>query len=317
MQILMIAINDPAGTAIGFTKAINKYTDHSCRLITKEIRYNFMFEKDLHLPWLDEKGWAEVESSLEASDIFHFHMTADEDLELGHFKPRDFLKGKKILHHHHGHPDFRGNPDYFRIKYRRLERKAIVSTPDLLNLMPEACWQPNLVPINDALYLPPVCSDTEGPIRVCQAPTRKDLKDSDAFAVVLARLGERHTDLESVMIENTKHDECLRIKQSCQIHFDHMQGYFGVSSLESLSQGKPVIAGIDSWNEKHLKSFTEADSLPWVIARSEADLENRLETLIQDDEKRHEIGAEARTFMENYWTEKQILQPLIEVYESL
>ena len=54
MNILMIAINDPAGAAIAFTKAINCYTEHTCRLVTKEIRFNFMFEKDLHLPWLDK-----------------------------------------------------------------------------------------------------------------------------------------------------------------------------------------------------------------------------------------------------------------------
>ena len=99
----MIAINDPAGTAIAFTKAINKYTDHNCRLITKESRYNHLFEKDLHLPWLDNDGWNEVEQLLKDSDIFHFHMTADESIELGPFRPVDYLKGKIIVHHHHGH----------------------------------------------------------------------------------------------------------------------------------------------------------------------------------------------------------------------
>lgn len=118
MRILMIAINDPAGTAIEFTKAINKHTEHTCRLITKEIRYNFMFEKDLHLPWLDKGGWDEVEELLRTSDVFHFHMTADVHIELGPFRPIDYMKDKIIVHHHHGHPDFCGNSEKYLRKYK-------------------------------------------------------------------------------------------------------------------------------------------------------------------------------------------------------
>ena len=137
MNILMITINDPAGTAIAFTNAINRYTEHTCRLITKELRYNFMFDKDLHIPWLKRDGWDEVEHLLVESDIFHFHMTADEHLELGPFKVRDYVPGKRIVHHHHGHPDFRGNPSKFMDKYQSLKRRnLIVSTPDLLKPMP-------------------------------------------------------------------------------------------------------------------------------------------------------------------------------------
>ena len=81
MNIVMVTVNDPAGTAISFMHAINRHTEHRCRLITTEIRYNFMFEKDLHLPWLKEFG--EVEQVLRQADLFHFHMGADEDLHLG------------------------------------------------------------------------------------------------------------------------------------------------------------------------------------------------------------------------------------------
>ncbi len=65
MNILMIAINDPAGTAINFTNAINRYSEHKCRLITKEIRYNFMYEKDIHIPWIKHQSeWDEIEELL-------------------------------------------------------------------------------------------------------------------------------------------------------------------------------------------------------------------------------------------------------------
>lgn len=315
MRILMIAINDPAGTAIEFTKAINRYTPHRCRLITKEIRYNFMFAKDLHLPWLDADGLEEVQALLRNSDVFHFHMTADEFIELGPFRPADYLRGKIVVHHHHGHPDFRGNPEKYRRKYKeRGRRRILVSTPDLLKLLPEANWQPNLVPLDETLYQP-LDVDDSGLLRICQAPTRKELKNSAEFIKVTQKLSRHYPEIETVCIEGTKHAECLRIKQTCHIHFDHMQGYFGVSSLESLSQGKPVIAGLDDWNIRHIKAFTGADELPWRIARSADELENELCALIDEPAVRVEAGKASRGFMEENWTPRQVTALLMKVYQ--
>jgi len=319
MNILMIAINDPAGTAIAFTKAINRYTEHTCRLITKEIRYNFMYDKDLHLPWLDDDGWSEVEQLLKTSDIFHFHMTADESIELGQFKVSEHIKGKQIVHHHHGHPDFRSNPNKYRAKYQALKRKnLIVSTPDLLNLLPEARWVPNLVPLNDHLYMPqnvPV----NGRVIIGQSPTRQDLKNTSDLSNVVYKLRQKISkpELGLDVISNTNHKECLKRKQDCHIIFDHMQGYFGVSSLESLSQGKPVIAGLDEWNQKCIQEFTGAEKLPWVVARYIDELESCTCKLIGDVELRLNTGEKSRTFMEKCWTEKIVLGNLLEFYDGL
>ena len=83
MRIAMITVNDPAGVGILMAKAINRLTGHDCRLITTEYRYNFAFEKDLHVPSLDSRGLEELADVLETSDIFHFHLLADENLQLG------------------------------------------------------------------------------------------------------------------------------------------------------------------------------------------------------------------------------------------
>ena len=303
MRILMIAINDPAGTAIEFTKAINAYTEHSCRLITKEIRYNFMFEKDLHLPWLDEAGWAEVEELLRTSDVFHFHMTADEDIELGPFRPRDFMRGKIIVHHHHGHPDFRENPEKYRQKYKaRGRRNLLVSTPDLLKLLPEAKWQPNLVPVDDPLYTP-LENKSEERVVVCHSPTRKDLKNTDEFMAAMRALeGNAFLPVETRLIERTPHKDCLRLKRESHILFDHLQGYYGVASLEALSQGLCVVAGLDEWNKRHIREYFGVDDLPWVDCSADAILET-LTVLVQSP-SRPILSSASRVFMTEVWSDR-------------
>jgi hypothetical protein len=314
----MITENDPAGMGIAFTNAVNRYTTHCCRLVTTTTRYNFDFEKDLHVPDLCSEGFGEVTSLLKNADILHFHILADENVQLGPIKVKDFASGKAILHHHHGHPDFRAHPDKYREKYRRLKRRVLVSTPDLLKLVPEATWQPNLVPIQDPLYLPADAPENDS-VMIGQAATRKDLKNTRDLMAAVQRIQRepRHPKVELDVIENTPHRECLRRKNRSHIVFDHMQGYYGVSSLESLSQGKPVIAGLNAWNIACLKEFTGAGDLPWAVARTQDELEMTLYELVADAASRKEIGIKSRTFMETCWTESEILKTLFGVYETL
>ncbi|MFO7817289.1 MAG: glycosyltransferase family 1 protein [Desulfovibrionales bacterium] len=317
MHILMMAINDPAGTAIAFSRAINKYTDHSCRLITKEIRYNFMFEKDLHLPWLGPDGLEELSELFKTSDIFHFHMTADEHTPFGPFLPTEHMRGKAIVHHHHGHPDFRSAPQKFREKYAERNRKnLLVSTPDLLKLLPEADWQPNLVPENDPLYSP-ADKKPDSPVRLVHSPTRTELKDTDMYKEYVNELiREIPGKIESDTIRNTPHVKCLQRKQRAHILFDHLQGYFGVSSLEGLAQGVCTIAGLDEWNREHIRKFAGVNKLPWFIS-SPMSLKNDLTTLIRDKELRAELGQDSRTFMEKYWPEEKVVQKLSKFYQNI
>lgn len=318
MNIVMITTNDPAGTAIAFSKAINRYTEHRCRLITTEIRYNFYFEKDLHVPSLGREGFEEIDGLLKEADIIHFHMVTDESIQLGPINVSQYIGGKKLVHHHHGHPHFRAHPEIYREKYRRLKRKSLVSTPDLLRMLPGARWQPNLVPIYDTRYCP-AGGPVNGVIRIGQSPTRKDLKNTEEFVHTVEKISQRCTSprVELNIIDSYEHRECLKRKNRCHIMFDHMQGYYGVSSLESLSQGKPVITGLDEWNTRCIRELTGCDRLPWVIAHDQTELEKELTELIRNPEWRQTVGGRSRHFMENHWTECQIVGRLVDFYEGL
>lgn len=318
MKILMITDNDPAGMGIAFTNAINRYTEHTCRLITTAEKYGFAYEKDIHVPDIAEDDFGEVEQLLKDADIVHFHVLRDENSHLGPLVIRDYINGKKILHHHHGHPDYIINAAAFNEKYRRLNRKVIVSTPDLLKIAENATWIPNLVPIFDVQFLPRFDNSLPRDIvRICQSPTRKYHKHTQEFKVVMNNLQQKYPFVVSLIIEKLPYFECLQLKRSCHVVFDHMRGWFGISSLESLSQGKPVIAGLDNWNIKCIKGFTGSDQVPWIVARNQEELRINMENLIVDSDLRNNIGLKSRLYMEKYWNEQQVLQILLSIYESL
>jgi len=316
----MIAVNDPAGTGIAFCRAVNRLERddrHSCRLVTLETRYTHSWGKDLHVPDLDEAGLAELERLLKTSDVLHFHMTADEHLRLGPFLPADFLAGKAVVHHEHGHHDFRSDPERFRAKYRALGRNnLLVSTPDLLRMMPEARWQPNLVHEQEALFRPAE-RQWFGPLNIAHSPTRKDLKNTDDLLAVVDELSRSGLDLRLDLIDNVPNAECLARKQAAHVLFDHMQGYYGVSSLEGLSQGLAVIAGLDAWNRQHVAEFSGTEDLPWVVARNRDELAARLRELAGDLERCREIGAASRRFVEERWSEAKVAGRLADFWDAL
>ncbi len=317
MKILMIGRNDPASMMITFSNAINKYTEHTSRVIAFEERYVADYEKDILVSDIEENDYGEIEELLRTSEIFHFHMTIDEGATIGPLCVRDYISGKKILHHHHGHPDFRGNPDIFAKKYRELNRKTIVATPDLLKLLPEATWQPNMVPLNHSDYMPRKEALSDKPVKVVQSPTRKYLKNTKELEQAMSDICNDGLETELHILEGYSHRDCLAFKKNCHIVFDHMQGYFGISSLESLSQGLPVLAGVDDYNIKAIKNFTGSDNVPWVITRNVDALDRELRRLILDLDVRVAVGKSSRKFMESYWTEQHALEVLTNTYKEL
>ncbi len=314
MHIVMVTTNDPAGTAIGFTRALNRYTEHSCRLVTTEIRYNFLFEKDLHVPALET--YDELRDVLRQADVFHFHMLADEHLALGPLRVAEYLRDQPIVHHHHGEPQFRADPRKFARQELALGRPALVSTPDLLRAYPEAKWLPNTVPLDNPDYQP-FPDKTSGDVTVAHSPTRRDLKNTSEFLAAVEHVRRQDPRLRPRLIENTLHRKCLQLKRTSDISYDHMQGYFGVSSLESLSQGVPTIAGLDLWCLQHIHKFAGTSVNPWVIARTQDQLEDALLTLLLDEPQRTEVGFLSRAWMKKHWTEEKIAQRLSGFYVGL
>ena len=316
MLVLMLAVNDPAGTAVQMARAVNRHTPHTCRLATLETRYNHDWPKDLHVPDLDAAGLAELGDLLAAADVLHFHMTCDEHQPFGPHLPADYLAGKALVHHHHGHHDFRGNPVKYQEKYRALGRRnLLVSTPDLLALLPGARWQPNLVPIHEPLLMPDEDRPAPPPVRLCHSPTRKDLKNTDDLLAVAGELAGPGLELD--LIDDAPNSECLARKRRCHVCFDHMQGYYGVSSLEALSQGVAAIAGLDDFNRARVAEFAGTDDLPWLVAHDREQLRALLAGLAAEPERALKAGVRGRAFMEQRWSDARLAGQLAAFWEGL
>ncbi|MFW5735173.1 MAG: glycosyltransferase, partial [Oceanidesulfovibrio sp.] len=205
-------------------------------------------------------------------------------------------------------------------KYReRGRRNLLVSTPDLLHKLPGARWQPNLVPVHEPRYLPfhgAKPGPPDRPVTIAHSPTRKDLKNTDDLLTAVEALQSEGLPVTIDMLDAHPHKVCLERKRRAHVCFDHLQGYYGMSSLEALSQGLPVVAGINAWNERSIKERFGVDSLPWVVS-DPVSLPGDLRGLVTDADRRNRLGEESRRFMVEHWNDRAVAGQLAAFYADL
>lgn len=336
MNILHVTNTDPAGSVYNFVRAMNEHTPHRTRMVTTQTIPMFDFPKDIHD--LYDSG-DELEALLRDADVIHFHKIREDfkiEFSLGcgmrQFDMADFVKGKKVVYHIHGAPSERNFPKETAVNYSQSDNVILASTPDLEEVYksfhPRVKYWPNLVPINDVRYIPratdePITASDGATKMLCvfQSGTHSVLKNTHVIRDVMERVSKDlpafflHTSPESIQPQ----DHALRHKRIAHIVFDHIEGYYGLSSLEALSMGKPTIAGLSDYTIKSICDFfgVTPERLPWVVARDEQTVEKRIRELISDNFQRTAIGLASRKFMEEVWSDAAVAKRMADFYQSL
>lgn len=336
LLIVHVTNTDPAGAVMNLVRAVNTFTPHRARLITTQMIPAFDFPKDI----LDQyDGGDELVALLEKADVIHFHKVKDDfsfDLELARglrtIKLSDFLNGKKVIHHIHGAPHERNFPQETAEAYAATGRLVLAATPDLEEVYrqwyPNVQYFPNCVPIGDVRYLPRATDDpimgADGTTKkycVFQSGTHAVLKNMHVIRDVMDKLSKElpvfflHTTPENIQTQ----DFALRHKRIAHVVFDHIEGYYGLSSLEAMSMGKPTIAGLSDYTINAICTFfgVGAEDIPWLVCRNADSIEVMIRNLILDEGMRLSYGKLSRKFMEEVWSDAVIANRLANVYQSL
>jgi hypothetical protein len=337
MNILHVTSTDPAGAAINLANAVNRHTPHKARVMATQRIEEFDFPTDIH--WIFDAG-DEIEALLEQADVIHLHkVDTDFTIEINmpksgivrKFRIEDILQrfpGKKVVYHIHGHPYERGNVEENAANYKRLGGMVLASTPDLEEMYKPhysgVQYFPNCVPVNDVLYMPRATdkpipgADGVGRYLVTQSPTHMVLKNCHVIQAAVKTLEKEFPVLYDKIWGLPQHF-ALRRKRNAHVVFDHIEGYYGLSSLEGMSMGKPTIAGLSEYSIEAISNFFKVarETLPWRIAHGQEEIESHIRRLLQDHDYRHAVGQMSRKFMEEVWSDKAIGQRLAALYSSL
>lgn len=252
---------------------------------------------------------AEVRALADAADLIH--LTNDFK---AYFMLRQHKARKPALIHHHG-TLFRNNPQRMLSEARRFGMVQAVSTIDLKRPAPdELHWLPTAYDLDELARIREEHRRPEdGRIVVAHAPTNREIKSTDAFLAAIAKLQAEGLPVDALVIANTTHAECLRLKATADIYFDQVKLGYGCNAIEAWGMGIPVIAGADEWT---LGAMIEefGGNLPFVTA-TEHTIGEAIRMLVEDKQLDREWwGSVGRRHAERFHAELPALTRLAEVY---
>lgn len=171
---------------------------------------------------------------------------------------------------------------------------VLVSTPDLVDEVPDAMWLPLVV--NPAKWQRP-----EGPLRgesaikVVHVPSSSKLKGTELIMPTLQRLeAEGVVSLESV--SRSTHEEMPARYGRADVVIDQLRaGSYGVAACEALAAGRVVISHVSEAVRARVREWT-GDELPIIQATPDT-LDAVLREIEAHRERFREIAAQGPDFI--------------------
>ena len=324
MLVLHMSYTPLAGAPIRVVNAINKYTTFNARLVNfNPNQYgNRIFEEDL----IWEKDKEEALELISKADIIHFHHWMELNNNRFNIDFNKIIKKDcKFVRMFHSNFSFiaSNNEEIEKQVINDILSKLVIAQHqertyfDLINI-PKIV--PNLIPINDENYKP-LNMNNEKPI-IFYSYTFNNSGfssrwDTKGYSEVSNLLNEFKNIANIQKITNAPFFECLKLKRQSDIVIDDiMTGNYHLTSLEALSQGKPVLSYLDNRTQYILRELTGAEELPFVNVKVE-EAKYVLKELCENKKLRDEIGAYSRRWMEKYYNDKDLVKIYVQVYEDL
>lgn len=319
MRILHISPTNMAYAPHRFADLINKHTEHWSAVLQGR---DFFGNPEGIYSDLILKDREEIYDWLEKSDVLHFHGTENWDRrkfrwnnEL--FCLNKFMLKKNLVLHYHGSPQ--------REQYRRYQKSGInllLSTPEMIPLFPHGQFFPNLIDEESPIYVQKKDRDDDK-IKICHHFSFHRRIKNTAFFIMLKEKFEQENsiNLELQLINKMPLFQALEKRSDFDAVFDHLQGYYGLISLEGMAQGLVVFNGcgkcrVDGQFSNpldELKKFFGVSEIPFFIVNHdnfEGILRNLNKEIIEEYSKR------GKKFMHEVWSGKANIGRLIDYYKG-
>jgi hypothetical protein len=327
LKIVFADSGNVAGSVIHHANAVNRNT--SSRAWALALSAHPLIgprQEDEHTFFLQGKGNApspQLERVLREADCFVFFEDDDERSQAWPFSLQPYVEGKSVLHLYIGYRVHRRTPEL-----QREGRRILTPLPHILRMYPQACFYAGFPP-QELIDLPlvPPRSQEDGVCRILHSPSVPHWttarypyhKDTEAFLLAARALKKRYgARLEVHQVGGWPQSEVLRARQACDITFNQLRGFHGLSGDEAMLLERPCVQAFDQSNvNRHREYWGLAPEFPWVATCREK-LQETLACLIDDGQRRAEIGRASRAFMVKYFSpQKGILPLLYHCYETV
>jgi hypothetical protein len=250
LKVLNLCIQDPAGAAYALSHALNKFGHQAIN-----VRAN---DNYIHYPTISTLRMYEAEgvrSIAEKADVVIFHQAVQPFLSAIGLDPKKLKK--KILYFHGSECRSMGR-QLVEQAYETLgDVQFLVSTPDLLQIVPEAEWMPVCRSFGEIQGKYAVSRLDQGALEAFSEPKRKVIltqastkiegKGTATFFKAITEVVKDAPWVEYQPIQNMPWDACLRTIAQSNVMFDScLTGSYGLVSVEAAVFRLPVVCRISS-----------------------------------------------------------------------
>lgn len=320
LKIVFADSGNVAGSVLHHACAINRFTDSQAWAIALAphplIGPQASDQRTFFLQGMGNQPTPELEKVLEEADCFVFFEDDDEQSTAWPFPLHQYTAGKAVLHLYIG---YRVHQRTARLQ--RPERTILTPLPHIQRMYPQATFYAGFPPnsLMDIPLLPPL-SKSDGVCRILHTPSVPHWttarypyhKDTEAFLSSARSLKRRFgSRLEIHQAGGWSQSEVLRARQSCDITFNQLRGFHGLSGDEAMLLERPCVQAFDRGNINRHREYWGLDAeFPWLTASRES-LEGVLAELIESPERREHIGRHSRLFMLKYFSPQKGILPLL------
>jgi glycosyltransferase involved in cell wall biosynthesis len=196
------------------------------------------------------------------------------------------------------------------LRWRKYTDCIFVSTPDLLQVVPDAIVVPQAIELEKWYFdARQSCKDNDQ-IVIAHAPTDREIKGTSYVIDAVKQLQLEGCEIKLELIENVPPEQVVIRLKNCHICIDEvLQGAYGVVSVECMALGIPVIARLAPNYE------AVCPEVP-IVNADPNNLVQKLRLLVKDSSLRRRLAIEERRFVERRHDAKVIAANLIKRYAA-
>jgi hypothetical protein len=191
-----------------------------------------------------------------------------------------------------------------------------VSTPDLLEFIPNALYLPQPIDLEVFSAIANECCKKSNPsickdkIIIAHAPSNQSIKGTKYLLEAVLKLQKKGLPVDLVLIEGKSYTEAIRTCAKADLIVDQLLiGAYGQFSVEMMAMGKPVVCYI---REDLLRYYPP--TLP-IISASPDNIESILDWLIERREDWSIYGNNGIDYVKNYHDSIKIGEQLASFYQ--
>jgi glycosyltransferase involved in cell wall biosynthesis len=315
IKSILVSFGDFAGSGEKIKNAIRKYNPQIEIYSLVKKSHKFGYGSDFLIDNLKDSEIETVQNYINDCDIIHFK---GDDLPKFNWFGINLPKNKKTIITVGGSGFRRGNSkvafEWYPIEeYINLTDFRSCITPDLNYPEFKSTYTPHAYDTKKQSY----CWEDKPKLTIQHSPSSRGKKGTnDIILPVLESLSKKY-EIEIDLIENVSNKECIKRKKNGSIFIDQISetGFYGMSAIESMQYGIPVVAYISESSIK--QSEEKLENCPIIICKNSLELEKKLTHLIENREDLKKISIETKKYTDRLHSYESVGKIWSTIYENL